>query len=233
MTNFNFNSLATTSFSNNAPQYLKPYDIYKVNLTKVEKTTLTGKDNTEYAIIALEFKGCGDNKGIFTNNLFIPNKDQDFNRRVNETTGAQYPSSFEQFQYTLMQLVEVINPDGYKKIIDNASKLKTIDQFVDLVIKALSGKSDVEVFLKLVGRTVNGVTYAALPNACVLGKDATSETKPSALNFVSKSTDNLNFSNYEITQMKKYQSAKPTNMDKVEENDNSTNSDFDLDDIEL
>ena len=168
MNNFNFGNLSETSFTNDAPQYLRPYDIYEVNLTKIEKTSLKGKDGTEYNVIALEFEGCGENKGIFTNNLFVPNKDSDFERRVNETTGAHYPSAFEQFQYTLMQITQIINPEGAKKIIDNASKLKSIDQFVDLIIKALTGKEKINVFLKLVGRNVKGTYYAALPNACEL-----------------------------------------------------------------
>jgi hypothetical protein len=235
MNNFNFGNLSETSFTNDAPQYLRPYDIYEVNLTKIEKTSLKGKDGTEYNVIALEFKGCGENKGIFTNNLFVPNKDSDFERRVNETTGAHYPSAFEQFQYTLMQITQIINPEGAKKIINNASKLKSIDQFVDLIIKALTGKEKINVFLKLVGRNVNGTYYAALPNACVLGKDATSETKPSAINFISNSADKLQFSNYELTQMKAYKNAKPTNMDKVEDNNSNTqeDNDVDIDDLDL
>jgi len=233
MSNFNFNSLGETSFVSESGNYLKAYDIYPVNLTKIEKTSLKGKDGTEYGIVALEFKGCGDNKGVFTTNLFVPHKDSDFERGVNETSGAHYPSSFEQFQYTLMQITQVINPAGAQKIIDNASKLKTIDQFIDLIIKALTGKDSVKAYLKLVGRLNNGVTYAALPNACVLGKDATAETKPSPLNFISLDESKLQFSNYELSQMKKFKEAKPTNMDKVENNPDKADSDVDLDDLEL
>lgn len=233
MSNFNFNSLGETSFVSESGNYLKAYDIYPVNLTKIEKTTLKGKDGTEYGIVALEFEGCGDNKGVFTTNLFIPNKDADFERRVNETSGAHYPSAFEQFQYTLMQITQVINPAGAQKIIDNASKLKTIDDFIGLIIKALTGKDSVKAYLKLVGRVNNGVTYAALPSACVLGKDATAETKPSPLNFISLDESKLQFSNYELSQMKKFKEAKPTNMDKVENNPDKADSDVDLDDLEL
>jgi hypothetical protein len=109
--------------------------------------------------------------------------------------------------------------------------LKTIDDFIGLIIKALTGKDSVKAYLKLVGRVNNGVTYAALPNACVLGKDATADTKPSPLNFTSLDESKLQFSNYELSQMKKYKEAKPTNMDKVD-SDKSSDS-IDLDDIEL
>ena len=233
MNNFNFNGLAETSFVNNGPQYLRPYDIYEVNLTKIEKSTLKGKDGTEYGVVALEFKGCGDNTGVYNHNLFIPNKDSDFERRVNETSGAHYPSAFEQFQFTLMQLTQVINPAGAKKIIENASKLKSLDQFIDLIVKALTGKNDVKFFLKLVGRNQNGSVYSTIPNACVLSKDATADTKPSAINFVSLDKNLLAFTNYEMTQMKSYKNAKPTNMEAKSTDSNSSEESIDLDDIDL
>jgi len=234
MNNFNFGGLAETSFTNNGPQYLRPYNIYEVNLTKIEKSSLKGKDGTEYSIVALEFKGCGDNSGVYTHNLFIPNKDSDFERRINETSGTPYPSAFEQFQYTLMQLMQVINPKGADKIKENASKLKSMDQFIDLIIKGLTGKTDVKFFLKLVGRNQGGTTYATIPNACVLGKKATAETKPTPLNFVSLDRSMLSFSSYEDAQRKKYESATPTNMDKeADENPDTKEDDVDLDDISL
>lgn len=233
MNNFNFGGLAETSFTNNGPQYLRPYDIYEVNLTKIEKSSLKGKDGTEYGVVTMEFKGCGDNNGIYSHNLFIPNKDSDFERRVNETSGAFYPSAFEQFQYTLMQLMQVINPKGADKIKENASKLKSMDQFIDLIIKGLTGKSDVKFFLKLVGRNQDGKVYSTIPNACVLGKKATAETKPSPINFVSLDKSLLAFSNYELTQMKNYKNAVPTNMDKADDNPDTAGDDVDLDDISL
>ena len=224
---FNFNSLSEQNFTSAAGQYLRPYGIYKVNLTKIEKTTLTGKDGTEYPIVALEFTGCGDDKGTFTTNLFIPRTEKDMERPVfKNNEGHEYnrPSSFENFQFTLMQIVHALNPAGEEKIKANASKIKSIDQFIELIIKALTGKEKVETDLKLVGRTNNNVVYAALPSACGLNKAG--EIFP--VNFIG---ENLFFTNYELTQQKAYQNAKPTNMDKVdkEEADDSV----DLNDIDL
>ena len=230
--NFNFSNLNTTEFSSNAGAYLRPYDIYTVNLTKIEKTILKGsKDpNAEYPVVALEFTGTGDNKGTFSANLFIPTTDDDMKRPVfknNEGHEYERPSRFENFQFTLMQIVHALNPAGEEKIKANASKIKTIDQFIDLIIKALAGKNNVETNLKLVGRDNNGTIYAALPNACGLNKAG--EVFP--VNFIG---DNLFFTNYELTQQKKYQNAKPTNMDKVESASNDSSSDnINLDDIEL
>ena len=230
MSNFSFSGLADTSFVGTGAQYLRPYDIYEVNLTKIEKSVLKGKNGTDYNVIALEFTGCGDNNGVYTHNLFVPNKDEDFERRVNSNTGATYPSAFEQFQYTLMQLTQVINPKGADKIKENASKIKSLDQFVDLIIKAIGTKSDVKFFLKLVGQNTGGKVYATLPNACVLGKTATAETKPSALNFVSLDKSDLFFSNYEMSQAKNYKDAKPTPM---KENEITNDEVDDLDDLDV
>ena len=46
-----------------------------------------------------------------------------------------------------------------------------MDQFIDLIIKGLTGKSDVKFFLKLVGRNQDGKVYSTIPNACVLGEE--------------------------------------------------------------
>jgi len=209
---------------------LKPYEIHQVNLTKFEKTELKGsKDpNAIYPVISMEFTGIGESKGTFIQNIFIPTSEQDMERptyKNNEGHEYQRPSRFENFQYTLMQIVHAINPAGEEKIKANASKIKTIDQFIDLIIKALAGKNNVETSLKLVGRNNNGTVYATLPNACGLNKAG--EVFP--VNFIG---DNLFFTNYELTQQKAYQNAKPTTM--PENNDiDSTDSEFNLDDLEL
>ena len=237
--NFNFNNLSNQNFSSTSGQHLRPYNIYKVNLTKIEKTELKGsKDpNAVYPVVALEFTGCGEDKGVFTTNLFIPTTEQDGERPVYKNNdGHEYkrPSRFENFQYTLMQIVTVLNPDGAKKIQENGKKLQAaiekdlvagINLFVDLIIKALAGKDKVETNLKLVGRNNNGTVYAALPNACGLNKEG--DIFPT--NFTG---DILFFTNYELTQQKKYQNAKPTPM---EDNnpDKSDSDDLNLDDIEL
>lgn len=229
---FNFSNLENTSFTSNAGAYLRPYDIYKVNLTKIEKTELKGsKDpNAVYPVVALEFTGTGDNKGTFTTNLFIPTTEQDMERQtLTNANGheSQVASRFENFQFTLMQIVHALNPAGEEKIKANASKIKTIDQFIDLIIKALNGKNNIETNLKLVGRkdAKSGVTYAELPRPCGINKSG--EIFP--VNFIG---ENLFFTNYELTQQKAYQNAKPTNMDKVETT-TDTSDDVDLDNIEL
>lgn len=227
---FNFNSLSEQNFASAGTRHLQPYDIYKVNLTKIEKTEMKGsKDpNAVYPIVALEFTSTED-KGIFQANLFIPTTNEDMKRPVfTNKEGHEFnrPSRFENFQFTLMQIVHALNPAGEQKIKENASKIKTIDTFIDLIFKTLSKVSTVETNLKLVGRNSNGTVYAALPNACGLSKAG--EIFP--VNFIG---DNLFFTNYELTQQKAFQNAKPTNMDKVENNPDESEGELDLSGIEL
>lgn len=227
--NLNFNSLSEQNFSSNAGAYLRPYGIYKVNLTKIEKTIIKGKDGTEYPVVAIEFAGCGDDKGSFSTNLFIPRSEKDMERptfKNNEGHEYNRPSSFENFQFTLMQIVHALNPTGEEKIKANASKIKTVDQFLDLIFKALAGKEKIVTDLKLVGRTNNNVVYAALPSACGLNKSG--EIFP--VNFIG---DNLFFTNYELTQQKAYKNAKPTDMDKADDNPDKAEEDLDLGNIDL
>ena len=228
--NLNFNSISETNYTSSAGQYLKPYDIYQVNLTKIEKSELQGKKDTSktYPIITLEFTEVGDSKRMFSDKLFIPTTEEDMERQTLKNKDGhenQRPSRFENFQYTLMQIVHAINPAGEEKIKANASKIKTIDQFIDLIIKALSGKSNVNTYLKLVGRSNNGAIYAALPSACGLNKSG--EIFPT--NFIGEK-DSLFFNNYEITQQNAYRNAKPTSMPKDAE---KSEDEINIDDIEV
>ena len=230
---FNFSNLGNTSFVGTGGQYLKPYDIYEVNLTKIEKTELKGsKDpNASYPVISIEFKEVGESNRTYSENIFIPNSEKDMERPVfQNSAGHDYnrPSRFENFQYTLMQIVHALNPEGEKKIKENGSKIKSIDQFIDLVFRALKGKENVNTFLKLVGRNNNGVIYSALPAACGLNKAG----EVFATNFIGDK-DSLFFSNYEITQQKAYRNAKPTPIKDNDIDDNNGGSDIDLNNIDL
>lgn len=228
--NFEFGTLATNNFTSTASRSLKPYGIYEVSLTDISKKDIQGtKDpNAVYHTIHLEFTG---EEGTFQNNLFIPATEEDATRPTYKNAAGhdyQRPSRFENYQYTLMQIVEAINPAGAQKIKDNASKIKSIDTFNDWVIKSLVGKQDVKVNLKLIGRNVNGTVYAQLPNACGLNKEG--ELFPT--NFIGK---DLFFSAYEQQQADQYKNAKPTAMpaDVLSGGSEAKSDDIDVTDIDL
>ena len=211
---FNFDN--EQSFVASTQQYLKAYTINEVKLTKIEKGVLKGsKDpNAEYQIVTLEFTGTEKNPGIFTTNLFIPTSEDDAKRPVfKNNEGHEYnrPSRAENFQYTLMQLMQVINPEGAKALLAKLNgKSVDTDTFIKSVIAVIDKKKeDTVTNLKLVGRNVNGTVYANLPNACGLNK----EGKLFPINFVG---DTLFFSAYEEQQSKAVNSAQPTPVAKEE-----------------
>lgn len=231
----NFNSIAETSYTNQSSKSLKPYGIYKVSLTKIELKDIQGvKDPSAiYHTIHLEFTGRGEDEGsVYQQNLFIPSSEEDNVRPVStNSSGHEYqrPSRFDNYQYTLMQIVETINPKGAAVIKTAAreGKIKTMETFNNLIIKALTGKEDVVTSLKLVGRNVNGTVYAQLPNSCGINK----EGKVFATNFIG---DNLFFSNYEQQQADAYKNARPTKMsDNLEDTPDTPDSadNLDLDDL--
>jgi hypothetical protein len=230
--NFSFSEVANTNFTSDAKKYLKPYGIYKVKLTKFEKTELKGsKDPTAtYPIIALEFEG---EDGLFSENIFIPVRDEDFERNENQNSHKLMPSRFDRFLYTLMQITEVTCPKNFEKVKELTSKInipdkaKAVDAFIQIVSGAINkeGKTS-EVYLKLIGRNANGSVYATLPNSCLIGDNG----KPATLNFISSDESKLYFSPYEIGKMKEYQSAKPTKMPDNPDT-NSDNDTLDLDGI--
>lgn len=204
---FEFGNLAQTNFTSTASRSLKPYGIYEVTLKDISLKDIQGKKdpNAVYHTMHLEFEG---EEGTYQENLFIPSTQEDATRPTYQNAAGheyQRPSRFENYQYTLMQIVEAINPTGAEKIKANASKIKSMDDFNKLIIQALSNKKDVKVNLKLVGRTVNGTVYAQLPNSCGINKAG--EVFPT--NFIGK---DLFFSNYEQQQADAYKNAKPTTM---------------------
>ena len=225
MSELSFSNLGTTSFTSSASRSLKPYNIYEVSLKDISLKDIQGtKDpSAVYHTIHLEFEG---EEGTYQQNLFIPSTSEDTVRPTyKNAAGHEYqrPSRFENYQYTLMQIVEAINPTGAQKIKENASKIKSMEQFNDLIIKALSGKSNVKTNLKLVGRNVNGTVYAQLPNPCGLNKEG--EIFP--VNFIGK---DLFFSNYEQQQADNYKNAKPTAMS-TNDSPDETEEEINLDDI--
>ena len=221
--NFNFDQ--EQSYVASSQQYLKAYTINEVTLTKIEKTTLQGsKDpNASYDVIALEFTGTDKNPGVFSTNLFIPSSDEDAKRPTfKNAQGHEYerPSRAENFQYTLMQLMQVLNPEGAKAALAKLQgKNVGVDTFIQLVIGTIKKKPNVKTNLKLIGRNVNGTVYAQLPNACGLNK----EGKLFPINFVG---DTLFFSAYEEQQSKAVKDAKPTPVA-----EDSAKEDEDIDDL--
>lgn len=212
---FNFGNIAETNYEIKGGMSLKPYSINKVKLVKIAREEIQGKKdpNAKYKILSLEFAG---EDGTFKTNLFLPSREEDLQRRTYQNSNGHdtlYPSSMENYQSTLMQIVHTLNPEAEAKIKEMASKIKTIDQFTELIEKALANVGDIETNLKLVGRVNAGVTYADLPSACGIDREGKFYLKK----FIG---ENLSFNNSEMKKKREYENAAPTPM-----NDDALNVD--------
>lgn len=208
---FNFGGIKETS-AVGAVKSLKPWGIYEVKFDGLELNDIKGKKDPEatYKTIKMSFS---NNEGVFVNNLFIPTTDQDAERPVYKNKdGHEYeaPSRFEDFKWTLLQLAQVVNPEGYKKLQEQSSRIKSMDDFVKIVIACANAKKGATTNLKLTGRTTeDGKTYARIPR--IVGVNKEGEL------FISDKFvgDNLEFTLYEADKAKAYHSAKPTDMETV------------------
>jgi len=212
---FNFDDVKTTSAVNSSVASLKPYGIYKVKFDGLEQTTLQGKKDPTASYSVMNMKFVSD-EGNFTKNLFIPSSEDDGVRpEYTRDDGTSYfrPSRFENYKWTLLQLVQVINPEGYKKIQANSGKIKSMDEFNKFIVAIAEQKKGAEVYLKLIGRNVNNAdgttsTYAEIPNVCGLSH----KNELFIVNFVSNNPNTLKFSAYEAGQKERYEKAVPTAM---------------------
>lgn len=222
MTTFNFSGLSNVSAVNTS-KYLKPWEIYEVKFNGIEQVDIANKndESNPYKTVAISFAG---KDGNFTKNLFIPQTEDDKIRPEYSSKDGKkisYPSRYEDFIYTLLQLAQVLNPDGYTKMMANISKCKTINDFIKLSSTVINAKKGAETHLKLTGRNSNGRVYADIPRVCSVNRDGEIWVSN---NFVG---DNLEFTAYEVQQAKSYHDAAPTDMSMLETADNPDKTDSD------
>lgn len=223
MSNFNFGSVATIS-TNTSSNRLRAWNIY--NNVKFDGISepLTGdtKDGGKWKAWDFTFS-CPE--GIYVERVFEPNEKSTERRVVTNSNGheSQLPSDFERILYFASQLVETFAPSKVEKYKEACAKIKTFDQFIQILQKVLD-KSEVTTSLLLAGRNNNGTVYASLPTYVRINSK-TNEPFTSE-RFVG---DNLMFSAYELKQKEQYESAKPTNMEKVVTPNIETKKDDDID----
>lgn len=230
MTQFNFGGIKETSAVGVA-KTLKPWGIYDVVFNGVELNEVKGKKdpNAVYKTVKMNFSG---EDGSFNPDLFIPSTEQDAERpEYKNKDGHKYeaPSRFENFKWTLLQLAQVVNPEGYKKLQEISNKIDSMDTFIKYVMKVINDKKGVSTQLKLTGRkSEDGKTYAQLPRIVGISKEGEL--------FISDKFvgDKLEFTLYEADKAKAYHSAKPTDMSTMEDAaESADSSNADLNDIDF
>ena len=203
-----FTAVAGTS---NSVQPLAAWDIHKVFFKGVEYVEFKGKDETVYSTMKVKFANAD---GIFEHTVFMP-KVTDADRKINESSGRPMASNWDNFQFLISHLGEVLSPVVWEK---NKGKMSSFDvttvtgfkQFIESLNKILTPAIDKETNLKLIGDKNN---KPKLPYYVALRKSDNEAFMSN--NFLG---EKLFFTDFEATQKVKIQSAKPTQM--------ADNSDF-------
>lgn len=222
MSNFNFGSFENKSAINTS-SFLKPWNIYDVKFDGIEREELHKKndESVKYKTIKVSFS---NSAGRFIKNLFIPDDTPENSQRgqMKRQDGSTYPtpSRFEEFKWTLLQLAQVLNSEGFSKLQKVANKIKTMDQFVDALIKLIDAKKGMSTKIKLIGKNRDGSVYADFPYVTAIGNDDEPYVRN---NFVG---NNVAFTSYEASQAANYNTAKPT---EIHTESTTSSSDDDLD----
>lgn len=217
---FDFGSIADVSVSQGT--FLKPWHIYDdVKFAGIsDPITGTTKDGNTWKAWDFTFESP---EGVFKEKIFEPNEKSTQRAHVKGNNGGEVelPSDFERIEQVIAQIVATYTTDGMDKLkkLSESGKLDNLEfsQFIEVIKKLLktpiNPTEEHPIQLKLQGRTVNGVTYARLPNAAV--------SKQNKEVFMGKFLGYpLSFTSYEKGQADKY-NAGPTNMASVDASNKS------------
>lgn len=223
---FNFGISKESAVKTVKPQ-LKPWDIYDVTFLGCEVREFAGKKdpNLVYKVLDIKFE---NEEGYFTVTKFFPKQGDDVRREVDAKNGGkrQLASNFEELMNIVKQTVEVLSPEGFKKLAELSPKFKSFDDVAKTMIAITDKVKGTKTKIKLIGRNRDNRVVAEIPNIT------------SVFDNVATITDNyignrLFFSNYEETQRSAYLNSKPTSMKPAKDEDPLVEAPAALDDSEL
>lgn len=149
-----FNVDNTINVDSGTPR-LKANEIHKVQLKEIKAEDLKGKDSKEYKVIYLKFQNVDGS--IYEQRFFCPSSTEAI---VAGSFGDQ-PSDLTQFRYTIQHMIEAINPNLYKQILEGKKfEIKTWDEMRRFVVKAFTPGVGVDISLKLLA---DNKGYATIP----------------------------------------------------------------------
>ena len=228
---FNF---GTVNKPVNNQSYLRPWNIY--NDVKFEGISepVSGdtKDGGTWKAWDITFSSP---EGIYRERIFDPNKQAGERRELEGTDGKKrvLPSEVERIQEIFRQIISVYAQDNMKAKLQEyveQGKLANIEfsDFIKVMNAILKNpkepSEEYPIQIKLQGRKDSeGRTYARLPNAAI-----SRDGEVFMERFLGK---NLTMSAYEQTEAKKYNSAKPTNMDEVDKTPTSNDGGASVDEL--
>lgn len=201
--------------TSNSIQPLAPWNIHNVQFKGIEHAEFKGKTNdTQYHVMKVKF---ANEDGVFEHSVFMP-KLEDANRKMNENSGKEMPSNWDNFQFLISHLGERLAPEVWEKnkskLAFDVTTLEGFKKFIGALSQILKGALDKEFPLKLIGDKQN---RSRLPYYVALNKNGEAFISNNFLG------EKLFFSDFEISQKTKIQNTKPTTM-------NATTNDLDIPD---
>lgn len=227
--NFNFSiSSNESSVSSSKNTRLKPFEIHHVKFDGAEIKEGTSKAGNAFKLLSISFS---NETGAAEMTLFWPNPETDGIRgKRTAADGHEYetPSRWDQTKTVITQTLEVLYPEGYKKMQELSSKFKTFDDMAKIFVQLVNKKKGEEVDIKLNGY-INKQGYMQLTFPNIVGINKQGELFVSD-NYIGRG--NLGLSNWELKKGTELNSAKPTPMQDSDKLDAVENSN-ELDDEEL
>lgn len=202
---FNFGISKESAVRTVKPQ-LKPWNIYDVKFIGCEVREFAGKKdpNAVYKVLDIKFE---NEDGYFTVTKFFPKEGDDKRPKVKNNNGGEreMASNFEELMNVVKQTVEVLTPEGFKKMSELSPKFRSFDDVANTLIKVTDKVKGCETKIKLVGRNRDNRVEATIPNIT------------SVFDGVATITDNyigskLFFSKWEEGKRDEYLNSKPTEM---------------------
>jgi hypothetical protein len=200
---FNFGISKESAVKTVRPQ-LKPWNIYDVTFLGCEVREFAGKKNPDetYKVLDIKFE---NEDGYFTVTRFFPKEGDEVRRKVAVKKGGEreLASNFEELMNIVKQTVEVLTPEGFKKMSELSPKFRSFDDVAKTLIAVTDKVKGSKTKIKLIGRNRDNRVVAEIP------------TITSVFDGTATITDNyignkLFFSNYEEGKRAEYLNSKPT-----------------------
>lgn len=192
----------------NSLKQLDPYAIHTVKYVESKTDSFQGKSDPSKTFNVLRVRFSNED-GYYEETIFYPTS-QDAERRTFENsdgTTREMASNWERTKFFMAQVMEVLNPDGYKKFCAASSQFKSFDDMANAFIKVLTPAVGKETKLKLMGRTdANGNVRPCLPSFVGVNREGKAFV---STNFIG---DRVFFSTYEESKVQQFKNAKPTSM---------------------
>lgn len=216
MTGLNF-SISSNESSISTPKFkkLNPFEIHHVKFDGAEIKEGTNKSGMDYKLIIIHYT---NDEGSVDLSLFWPDPEKDGERGTRKASdGHEYPtpSRWDQTKIVIAQTLEVIYPEGYKKLQEHSAKFKSFDELANAFITIVNKKIGTEVDLKFNGY-INKQGYMTPTFPTLAGINRQGELFVSD-NYVGHG--NLGLSAWEVKKGQELNGAKPTEMEDKKEDD--------------